>query len=164
MRWINEQSEFDRILKDARACALVDIANQQAQLERFTFDCVEFKTKRFLHFLHSLMQWSGDRTTYFIVLDPDPIRYFYPHFHKYPLLEIGSEDSEDDYIAALNADPGTSPADAVGINWSEYVMLPPSKTWFIHTRRDSRSGEGGHLWVPPNLSSRAKEVYPYGLY
>jgi hypothetical protein len=165
MRWIESQPEVEQILKDAEACAAIDKTGQHPNLEKLTFDCVEFHTRRFFNFLIYLMQWSGDDTTAFVLLNPDPVSYFYRYFLKYPVFEIGISDSEDLYIAALNADlGGSSTTDTIGMNWVEYVMIPPSKKWFIHGRRDSRSGEGGHLWIQPSLSSKAKEVYPFGLY
>jgi len=93
------------------------------------------------------MALSGDPNAAYVVLDPDPIQYFHRHFKKYPALEIANGDTADDYIHALNEDPGGSPADAVGTNCWEWVIVPPSIKWFIHALRDSDDG-GGHLWMP----------------
>src|SRR5712691_47875 len=158
MRWVKDIEEARTILREARERASMHERN--AEFKRLTFDCVEFHSRRFLEFLRKLMEWSGDASFHYAVLDPDPINYFFTHFHKYPLVEITSSDSGDVYIAALTEDPGQSPADAIGTNWSEYVILPPSNKWFIHTLRDAQSGEGGHLWVPIDWSNRAKEIYP----
>ena len=80
------------------------------------------------------------------------------------MIEIAVDDTADAYIAALTEAPDASPADAIGTNWSEYVIVPPSKQWCIHAKRDARSGEGGHLWVPQTWSDKVKEVYPYALH
>jgi hypothetical protein len=165
MRWVIDNEEFERVLRDAKECAAYDDNQQEAaELERLTFDCVEFQTKRFLDFLRKLMEWSSDSHFYYIVLEPDPRSYFFAHFGKYPLLEISIDDPGEAYITALNEDPGTSPADAVGTNWFQYVILPPSKKWFIHGQRDARSGEGGHLFVPTSWSNKVREIYPFQLY
>ncbi len=165
MRWIMEKEEVERILRDAKACVACD-DNQQAssELVHLTFDCVEFEAERFYDFLIELLEWSSDSHFKYVVLDPDPISYFFAHFGRYPLLEISIDDPEEVYIAALNEDPGNSPADAVGTNWYEYVILPASKKWFIRGQRDARSGEGGHLWVPTSWSNRVRDIYPYQLY
>jgi hypothetical protein len=165
MRWIIDNEEFERILRDAKECAVYD-NNQQviAELERLTFDCVEFHTRHFFEFLCKLMEWSKDSHFRYIVLEPDPFSYYFTHFSKYPLFEISIDDSDEAYINALNEDPGGSPADAVGTNWFRYVILPPSKKWFIHGQQDARSGEGGNLFVPIGWSDKAREIYPFELY
>ncbi len=164
MRWVENAKEVENTLRQASECASRDGSPAQFGLARLTFDCVEFHSRRFLRFLHALMEWSGDRSFHFAVLTPDPINYFFAHFHKYPIVEIALDDPEDSYIEALMEDPGGSPADAIGSNWSQYAILPPSKKWCIHARRDARSGEGGHLWVPTDWSDKAKHVYPYKLH
>jgi hypothetical protein len=68
-------------------------------------------------------------------------------------------DSPAAYIAAMNEDPGGSPSDAVGTNWWECVIVPPSLRWFIHTLRSSES-DSGHLWVPPEWEKQIGEAYP----
>lgn len=165
MRWIIDDGEFERLLKAAKEIAAYDDDQQgRNELQRLIFDCVEFQTRGFVHFLRKLMEWSGDEHLHYIVLDPEPVIYSFSHFGKYPLLEVTIDDPEESYIAGLNEDPGDSPADAVGTNWYEYVILPASRKWFIRGQRDARSGEGGHLWVPTSWSSRVKTIYPYQFY
>jgi hypothetical protein len=107
------------------------------------------------------MRWNRDDIAYYIVLDPDPISYFAAEFNKYPVLEIRSNDSCEAYLAALNEDPGGSPADAIGINWNEYGLIPPSVNWLIWGRRDDDQNEGGQLWIPPDWTQAVMDLYPY---
>jgi hypothetical protein len=164
MRWIEDIKEAQTTLRQGMECALRSDDLNKSGLARLTFDCVEFHSRRFLNFLHNLMKLSGDMSFRYAVLSPDPISYFFTHFRKYPVVEMSLEDQEDAYIAALTEDPGGSPADAIGTNWSEYAILPPSGKWCIHARRDARSGEGGHLWIPANWSDEVKKIYPYSLH
>jgi hypothetical protein len=106
------------------------------------------------------LEWSGDDECSFVVLRPDPVYYFHHFFGKYGALEIRRGASATDYLAALNEGPADSPADALGTNYSEYVIAPPSDQWFLHTIR-SVENDGGHLWIPSEWVERVAEVYPY---
>src|SRR5881397_666685 len=128
MRWIGEEKVFADVLSYASEIAKIEARSQPRKLTRLIFDSSELCTRVFLGLLQTLMRASGDGVSYYIVLNPDPIKYFVACFKKYPLLEIRVDDPPEDYLAALNEDPGGSPADAGGINWSEYVILPPSMT------------------------------------
>ena len=164
MRWLKDGKEVEDALRQGSECASTDDPLRHPGLERLTFDSVEFHSRTFLHFLRKLMEWSGDKSFQYAVLNPDPINYFFASFQRYPLIEIAVDDTADASIAALTEAPDASPADAIGTNWSEYVIVPPSKQWCIHAKRDARSGEGGHLWVPQTWSDKVKEVYPYALH
>src|SRR6266436_1975561 len=122
MRWVQEESEFESVFRNARDCACLDSGRIPTTLEKFILDDVEICTPGFAGLLQRLMLWSCDMRANYIVLEPDPIWYFHRHFHKYPLLEIASDDSADAYLSSLQEDPGGSPADAVGINWWENVI------------------------------------------
>jgi hypothetical protein len=160
MRWITAESEFQSIFLRARTCVCIDSGRIQTQLHRLVFDDAEVCTNKFAGLVQKLMDLSGDLTTNYIVLDPDPVHYFYSHFKKYPALEILHGDSAKAYLGLLNEDPGRSPADAVGTNWWACVIVPPSLNWFIHALR-SNGDNGGHIWIPSIYVERIQEIYPY---
>jgi hypothetical protein len=160
MRWISEQKFFEGILSNARENANWDTQEDGAAWSQLVFDSSELLTCEFLNLLAKLMDWSGDKISYYIVLDPDPVQYFAHHFKKYPLLEIRQDDSCEAYLAALNEDPGGSPADAVGINWNRYSLLPPSGKWFISAARDDDRNEGARLWIPHEWIRQVIDFYP----
>jgi len=64
----------------------------------------------------------------------------------------------EQYIEILNEDPGGSPADAVGTNCYEWVIVPPSHRWFVHCQRSSEDA-GGHLWLPEKWIEDAQNTY-----
>jgi hypothetical protein len=70
------------------------------------------------------------------VLKPDPIEYYYKHFGKYPLFTFGKEDTGADFIAAINEDPGDSPADAIIHNSVVIVVHSESCRWLLYGDRD----------------------------
>lgn len=160
MRWFNEESTFRELLAHGQEIVLVDHARKETTLCRLVFDDAELCTPEFARMLRSLMLPSGDSQAFYIVLDPDPVKYFYRHFNRYLCLEIAYGDSIDSYLAALNEDPGGSPADAIGINWSISVILPQSKRWFCHLLR-SRTDDGGHLWIPAEWKEKLIADYLY---
>jgi hypothetical protein len=160
MRWIEEKAAFDKLFLEARTCIYIDSGREQTTLQRLIFDDAEIRTTKFATLLQCLMRWSGDQVANYIVLDPAPVHYFHHHFNRYPALEIAQGDTAREYLALLNADPGGSPADAVGINWWACVIVPPSIKWFVHALRDS-GNNGGHLWIPPHWIEKVAEVYPY---
>jgi len=160
MRWITQEPEFRDIFLRAREGVYIDSGRIPTALSRLTFDDVEVRTLHFPNLLQKLMEWSGDSTAHYVVLDPDPVHYFHRHFNKYPVLEIAVGDSPEAYISSLNEDPGGSQADAVGINWWACVVVPPSIKWFVHALRSERD-DSGHLWVPSAYVDRVRAVYPY---
>jgi hypothetical protein len=106
------------------------------------------------------MVYSADSLVHYLVLSPDPVQYFHRLFRKYPLVEIRVGDSTDNYLSILNEDPGGSPADAVGTNWSACMILPPTRKWFGHLLR-SANDNGGHLWIPLELTEGLVAEYPF---
>ena len=147
MRWILDKADFETVRLRARTGKYIDSGRKATSLQRWIFDDAYSCTHEGANLVQQLMALSGDPNAAYVVLDPDPIQYFHRHFKKYPALEIANGDTADDYIHALNEDPGGSPADAVGTNCWEWVIVPPSIKWFIHALRDSDDG-GGHLWMP----------------
>jgi hypothetical protein len=161
MRWEIEKAEFERVLIRARECVFIDSGRTEvASLRRFTFDDAQLLTSTFADLLQKLMRLSGGTDAHYLVLEPDPVNYFHHLFGKYPFIEIGYGDSSESYLAALNEDPGGSPADAIGTNWWAAVIIPRSSNWFIHLLR-SAGDNGGHLWIPQEWTEGMVESHPY---
>lgn len=160
MRWITTKDEFEHVRLQAATCKYVDSGRYPTSLQRWVFDDAEMFTPEFANLVQQLIGWSGDFQATYVVLDPDPVWYFWQHFQKYPAIQIKAGDSTQAYLSALNEDPGGSPADAIGTNWWECVIVPPSLTWFVHALRDDLD-RGGHLWVPREWANKVIGAYPY---
>ena len=160
MRWITDKAFFEEILTKAQACDTADASGKSDSMDLLRFESMELLTRAFFGLIQSLMVRSNDDTSYYLILDPDPIDYFAMTFAKYPLVELKIDDSADEYIAAFNADIGDSPANALGTNWWKYVVVPESKRWFIVGARDFSTDTGGHIWCPRGWSQWVKEEYP----
>jgi hypothetical protein len=161
MRWIITKDEFDVARLDAAECKYIDSRRIPTDLQLWIFDDAAIVTRAFGTLIQTLLTLSGDKYATYVVLVPDPVWYFHRKFNKFPAVRIDSGDTAETYLLALNEDPGDSPIDAVGTNWWECVIVPPSRSWFMHALRDD-GDTGGHLWIPADWSSQVREGFPYG--
>jgi hypothetical protein len=160
MRWISEKTEFENVLKNAYTCVYIDSGREPTHLTKFIFDDSIIMTRAFRELLNRFMKLSNDDRVNYVVLRPDPVYYFCHFFHRYPCVEIKDDDPMEAYFQGLNEDPGNSPADAIGINWWETVIVPTSRKWFVHALRDDDES-GGHLWIPEPWIKSTLEAYPF---
>lgn len=160
MRWIDTEAEFKRARLDANTVKYTDSRRIRTDLQLWTFQDVDLISLDFGRLLQNLLELSHDPYAAYVVLVPDPIWYFYHHFRKYPAVHIEAGDSAERYLSVLNEDPGGSPADAIGINWWELAVVPPSRAWFVHALRHDEPN-GAHLWIPDNWVSNVLVRFPY---
>jgi hypothetical protein len=160
MKWIGDEASFNVAYQRALDCAATDSGRLPTSLRRLTFNDVDLRSDAFAGLLQNLLVWSGDDACSLVVLRPDPVYYFHHFFKRYPVVEVERGMSADEFIAMLNEGPPESRPDALGIIYSEYVVVPPSRRWFVHALR-SAGDDGGHLWVPSEWSERVAAVYPY---
>jgi hypothetical protein len=157
MRWVTEERQFATILTIATDCLKIDEGVIPSGHTRLVFDSSELRTASFLSLLKTLLRLSASVAAYYVVLDPHPVTYFHRHFGKFSMLEVGVDDSPKSFLAALNEDPGESPADAVGTNWFDYIICLQRKEWFIRGMR--ADNDGGHLWVPPEWTEEITGIH-----
>lgn len=87
--------------------------------------------------LQAYMQGIGENACWLIVLEPDPRLYFGQHFDFLGAFEFEVTDSAEQYLDALNHDPGESPADAIMHNANRFALVSPSANWVIYGQRDT---------------------------
>ena len=68
------------------------------------------------------------------VLDPDPIAYFYKHFHKINAFYFKADITEDEYYDIRARNPGNQ-ADAIQFNTGIETYLPSSLSWAMWGER-----------------------------
>ncbi|HKO55125.1 MAG TPA: hypothetical protein VJ276_04560 [Thermoanaerobaculia bacterium] len=95
----------------------------------------EFWTGRLFRDLKALSCAIGDEGFTLAVLKPDPTDYFFHHFKKCPILRFSLEESDRDYFGRINADPGSSPADAVAVNSDVVLAYAESLRWAVYGSR-----------------------------
>ena len=159
MSLIADEGKFRECFERARSCVYIDSGRSPTSLARLVFDDAEILTRKFAILLTHLLQLSGDESCQYIVLDPDPIYYFNANFGGYPLVDLAQDVSPDEYLSKLNQSPDENFGNAVGTNWYEVVITPPSGRWFVHALRSDRD-DGGHLWLNPNWTQSVSALYP----
>lgn len=157
--WIKDDKEFKEIFLLCMTCVCIDNGREPTSLIRLSFDDAGIATQAFARLTQKLLEWSGDRDCFYVVLRPDPVHYFHRLFGKYPALKIPSGISPEEYLAALNRGPEQAPGEALGSHYSERVIVPPSLRWFAHSFQSS-GDQDGHLWVPQEWVDRVVDVYP----
>ncbi|CAG4893547.1 hypothetical protein [Paraburkholderia gardini] len=131
--FVESSTEFDRLWERSvvGVHALVLPVPDRAVLY---FDSAIVATRRFFQFVRALQDYIGaNRYSFaFVALRPDPFAYFHDNFDKYPAIVFGSDHNESEYVSALAADPGGSPADALAFNAERYVVFPDGDDWFVY--------------------------------
>ena len=139
-RIINDRESMSRLMTGLSS--MVSIANRLPALvfrpgyDRFRF--LEFDvttSERFWNVLSALAVSSQDSHVNLIVLEPDPIDYFFKRFHKYGALRFEVNASPNDYSEGLETAPANSPADALLYNSEVIAWFPDSCNWALWGER-----------------------------
>jgi len=160
MRWITDEIAAKQLLLEAGTCRYIDSRRYATPLSLVSFDDTATCRRYFADLIQLLLGLSEDSKAHYMVLDPDPVKYFHYHFGKYPIVTLEKGDTPETYLQLLNEDPGDSRADAVGTNCYEWVILPQSHRWFVHCLRDA-DNSGGHLWMPSGWIEKSAQLYPW---
>jgi len=160
MEWISDDEQFRELYLQCMTCVFIDNGRESSSLMRLSFDDAGICTKAFANLLQMLLECSGDKSCYYVVLRPDPVHFFHRLFGKYPAVEIQTGISPEEYLAGLNKGPEQSPSDALGTIYSERVIVSPSLGWFVHSYQSSGDTDG-HLWIPAEWVDRVAAAYPF---
>jgi len=159
MQWLKDGGRFNEIFLQCMTCVFIDNGRESTSLVKLTFDDAEICTRVFSSLIQKLLELSGDQSCYYLVLRPDPVHYFHRLFGKYPAVEIKRETTPEEYLAALKIGPEQSPADAIGTNYDERIIMPISQSWFVHSY--SSSGyDDGHLWIRADWVEQVLLIMP----
>lgn len=130
--FIADPAEFDDLW--TRATTGMRSLQQTAISELVFFDSSIVTTRHYYRFVRDLLRFteSSEDSFAFIGLRPDPFKYFFHHFSKYPAIVFQPSHNEADYCRLLQADPGGSTADALAYNTWSYIVLPLSGGWITY--------------------------------
>ncbi|WP_278800189.1 hypothetical protein [Marinobacter nauticus] len=101
----------------------------------FTFD--EIHMKLFFRHLQDFLKQIGEFKFIYLVLDPSPEDYVCDKVRKYKAIEFTLDDSEDQFIVALNEYSGGDEPDCIMDNSDQILIVSGSKNWCIYADRDS---------------------------
>ena len=139
-RSVNDGESMGRLI--SRLSSIVNLANRLPALvfklgyDRFRF--LEFDvttSEQFWNTLQGLALSSQDSHVNLVVLEPDPIDYFFKRFQRYGALRFEVSVSPNDYSEALETVPGNSPADALLYNSEVIAWFPDSCNWALWGER-----------------------------
>lgn len=100
--------------------------------QRFT--CFEFDliyNEKFFNGLQSFLQKSNEIEFTFYTITPSPEDYFFKHFYKYNVFNVGINEIYDNYIQFVHSDPGNSPADSIKDNSRVIAIYSQNNDWGI---------------------------------
>ncbi|WP_244112826.1 hypothetical protein [Burkholderia gladioli] len=121
-------------------------------------DPIDLQTQKFFELLRLLTTAQGADEFAVIILKPDPFGYFNFHFGKYPGFVHNKHHTDDEYFSVLMKNPGDSPADAIGINSYQYVVMPLHGNWIVF---GDRNWDIAVFHGPPDIMNLARNFYPF---
>ncbi|HMF05960.1 MAG TPA: hypothetical protein VKE72_02980 [Methylocella sp.] len=104
---------------------------------RFQLLCeFEFAMSEVLNVFRKTRSPLASDTVLLSVLDPDPIAYFYKHFHRINAFYFKANITEDEYFDMRSRNPGNE-ADAIQYNTEIETYVPSSLNWAMWGERSS---------------------------
>ena len=100
----------------------------------FDFDIIY--TKEFINSIIKLMNTTNDKKVNILILNPDPIDYYYKYFKKYPFSSFENHQNSEDYITFLNSEPQRESPDSLIYNSNLLILYPDSLKWSIIGNRE----------------------------
>lgn len=100
----------------------------------FDFDFVY--DELFFTGIKSFLSKIKDEKLIFYTINPHPEEYFYKHFGKFSVFEIGINNTDEDLNKIMTTNPGDSPADSLAINSNDIAWFSNSDDWGIICSRD----------------------------
>ncbi len=94
----------------------------------------DFAMADILAMLEKIHSPLANETVLLSVLDPEPINYFYKHFHKINAFYFKANISKHEYYNIRKRDPG-NPADAIMFNTEIETYIPNSLSWAMWGER-----------------------------
>jgi len=92
--------------------------------------------KLFFRHLKGFLKKTGETKFIYLVLDPSPEDYGCDQTGKYKAIEFSVEDSEDEFISALNEYSGGDEPDCIMDNSDQILVMSDSKNWCVYANRD----------------------------
>ena len=154
--YIYDLAEFTPLWR--RANAGVRLLANAPREELLYFDPFDIVTTRLFGFVQTLLAIKGTSDFATVIFKPDPFEYFHHHFGKYPGFVHGRDNTYVEFFDLMMQDPGDSPADALGVNYDHYVIMPTEGDWIAF---GDHPWDTGVFYGPPDIMACARKFYPY---
>ncbi|WP_186136372.1 hypothetical protein [Burkholderia gladioli] len=156
IEFLHDQDNFMRLW--LHAVNEIELLRDKSSADLLYFDTVDLQTRKFFDLIQHLLASKGTTDFATLVLKPDPFNYFNFHFRNYPGFIHRAHNTVDEFFEFLFEDPGESPADALGVNSQQYVVMPTPGDWIAF---GDRSWGTGIFHGPPDIMTLAKCFYPF---
>src|ERR1051325_3841413 len=142
---ITSRSDFEREIQAIdrlvdRGAKLPDQVFRRRVSAFHMFDFDQLWSAEWFCVAQRLAKAAGDPSFTFAVLRPDPEKYFYAHFGKFPLLQFTIDDPAEYFVDTIHDDPGDSAADAIAYNSDAIFTYTASQRWGIYGDREIEVG------------------------
>ncbi|GEM_PF-3259273 len=164
MKEINKV-EFNKLLDRIEKILTGEDFPQKVLADKYEYAILfDFETV-FSEDLFSVIKGLMERTTteifYLLVAEPNPFSYFFKSFNRLPVISISRDLSFKEYIAALNADPGGSPADALIFNSSILYIVSEDLDIIYFFDRKNEIGIG--YFSERSTYEYARSIHKFGV-
>lgn len=140
MDFISDTSQFNKYRKVVGSLLMEKSFEENPFEQKFKFFLgFEFDfifNESFFEGLKKFAKKNGNKTIVFYTINPSPEEYFFHHFNKYNVIEIGVTTSELELNDMLMKDPGGSPSDSLCLNSNDICWFSESENWVILCSRD----------------------------
>lgn len=137
---VNDSDTMEKLLTVLGAGAVLR-RRLPAPVFKFGYDQFRFLefdetlSERFWKVLQNLARSSEDSHVNLVVLEPDPVDYFFKRFQRYGALRFEVNAGSTRYAEALETGPASSPADSLLYNSEVITWFPDSCGWLIWGER-----------------------------
>lgn len=142
MRFVKSKNEFDSLVSTSES--LIRPSNifpdklfrKKYSLYLFiTFD--EIHMRVFFQHLRKYLKVMSEMKFVYLVLEPSPSEYVCDQIIKYKAIEFSVDDTEDEFIKALNEYSGGDEPDCVMDNSDQILIFSESKKWCVYSDREA---------------------------
>lgn len=134
VQYLHIKQSVDIIIDRRKELPMQVFANQYNNFLFINFDDI-FMVSFFKH-IQCFLKKIGEYQFNFATIKPDPEDYYYKHFKKYNAISFTVNNKINEFICAINDDPGKSKADAIIHNTDKILVYSNSLGWAIYGERE----------------------------
>jgi hypothetical protein len=141
MNVIRDPQAFDRLIADASKIVRLPLSIPDRVFADGTWQSVFCSFDMcfgpdILRSCAGLCEAVGDDGYSFIMLEPDPVAYYYKEFRRFGAFTMQASENIDTSWRSFEEDPNASPADTLMYIVRKFVVTSPSLRWAIWGSRD----------------------------
>jgi len=141
MGLVRNIEEFNGLSREIRNLVDIDLTIPKRVFKSLNWQCAFCSfdlcfSPSLLHSCASVCKTTRDERFSIVMIDPDPVNYYFKEFGRFGAVTLTPNDSIDLAWSIFEEDPGDSPADALMYAIRRFVVLGPSMRWAVWGSRD----------------------------